>query len=50
MLVSRKLKDDFDNGAPYFPLAGTEIHVPRGELERPAREFLEWHVDTVYRG
>ena len=50
VLVSRKLKDDFDNGEPYLPLAGTEIHVPRSELERPAREFLEWHVDTVYRG
>lgn len=50
VLVSRKLKDDFDNGEPYLPLAGTEIHLPHRELERPAREFLEWHVDTVYRG
>jgi putative restriction endonuclease len=50
VLVSRKLKEDFDNGEPYFPLAGGKIHLPERELEHPAREFLEWHVDTVYRG
>ena len=50
VLVSRKLKDDFDNGEPYLPLAGYQIHVPDGEAEQPAKEFLEWHVDSVFRG
>jgi len=50
VLVSKKLKDDFDNGEPYLPLAGNKIHVPSNEAEQPAKEFLEWHVDTVYRG
>lgn len=48
--VSRKLKDEFDNGEPYFPLDGRTIGIPRAAEEQPAREFLEWHADTVFRG
>ena len=50
VLVSGKLKDDFDNGEPYYPLRDAVISKPTREIDRPAREFLEWHVDTVFRG
>lgn len=50
VIVSRKLKQDFDNGEPYYPLNGQEIRLPRRAVERPARELLEWHADTVFRG
>jgi putative restriction endonuclease len=50
ILVSRKLKEEFDNGEPYYPLAGREIWLPRGADERPRAEFLEWHADEVFRG
>ena len=49
VLVSRRLKTDFDNGDPYYPLSGNRIWLP-GDADRPGREFLEWHADTVYRG
>ena len=48
--VSRKLKDDFDNGEPYLPFNGRQIDVPRAPNEQPAPKFLEWHADTVFRG
>jgi len=48
--VSRRLKTDFDNGEQYFRLRGDPLHLPRREIERPAREFLEWHGDVVFRG
>ena len=49
VLVSPKLKDDFDNGEPYYRFNGSTITVPdRGEL-RPRRELLEWHSDIVFR-
>ncbi len=48
--VSRRLKDDFDNGEPYYPLHGREIWLPPQADLRPRREFLEWHVGTVFRG
>lgn len=47
--VSRRLKDEFDNGEPYYPFDGQQIWLPP-ETERPGREFLEWHGDVVFRG
>jgi putative restriction endonuclease len=48
--VSRRLKDEFDNGEIYYPLERREIRLPAAEAGRPRREFLEWHADTVFRG
>ncbi len=50
LVAKKQLKDDFDNGEPYWPLHNATIHLPARETERPAREFLEWHSDTMYRG
>lgn len=50
VLVSRSLKDDYDNGEPYYPFHDTVVRLPAREIERPSREFLEWHADTVFRG
>lgn len=49
-LVSRKLKDDFENGEPYYPLSGRQIWLPSTVESRPRREFLEWHTDTLFKG
>jgi putative restriction endonuclease len=49
-LVSQRLKTDFDNGEPYYPLSGKRIWLPGREEDQPGREFLEWHADAVYRG
>lgn len=49
-LVSRRLKTDFDNGEPYYPLSGNRIWLPGRAEDQPSRAFLEWHADTVYRG
>jgi HNH endonuclease len=48
--VSRRLKDDFDNGEPYYPFDDQEIWLPPDPNARPNREFLEWHGDVRFRG
>lgn len=48
--VSRRLRDDFDNGEQYLRLNGSSIWVPSSQADRPKRELLEWHADSVYRG
>lgn len=48
--VSHRLRDDFDNGEPYYPLDRQQIWLPRDSAARPRREFLEWHSDTLFRG
>jgi len=49
-LVSHKLKEDFENGEPYYPFAGHRIWLPKRTDARPHLEFLEWHADTVFKG
>ena len=48
--VSGRLKKDFDNGEHYYQLAGSEIWLPKNAEDRPNREFLEWHADSVFLG
>jgi putative restriction endonuclease len=47
--VSRRLRDDFDNGEQYCRLNQMPIWVPKHKEDRPNREFLEWHADTKFR-
>ena len=48
--VSRRLRDDFDNGEYYYQFEGAALWLPRRTEDRPGLEFLEWHADTVFRG
>jgi putative restriction endonuclease len=49
-LVSRRLKDDFDNGEQYYRLKKGPIWVPPAPENHPHREFLQWHADTIFKG
>jgi putative restriction endonuclease len=47
--VSRRLKDDFDNGKPYYELEGARLTVvPDDPSQRPSRAALEWHAANVF--
>ena len=48
--VSRKLKADFHNGEHYLQLDRADVWVPKDPRDRPSRELLEWHADTVFNG
>jgi putative restriction endonuclease len=49
--VSRKLKDDFENGRVYYELQGKPlVVVPSRREARPSRSALEWHANHVYKG
>lgn len=49
LLVSPRLRDEFGNGEQFYAKAGTPILVPNRTQERPNREFLEWHLDEVFK-
>lgn len=49
-VVSRRLKDDFENGHSYFGFAGKEISTPAIEHDRPSALALEWHQEHVFLG
>jgi putative restriction endonuclease len=47
--VSRKIKEEFDNGKEYYALQGKKILLPEAPTLRPSHEQLEWHNRNVYR-
>ncbi|MEX2548538.1 MAG: hypothetical protein WD830_12250 [Chloroflexota bacterium] len=49
LLVSRTIREDFENGRDCYAMAGRELRLPLAPNPPPAREFLKWHADTVFR-
>ncbi len=48
--VSRRLKEDFENGRAYYDLSGRPLLIlPKDESKRPSRHALEWHASNVFR-
>jgi putative restriction endonuclease len=47
--VSLRLGEQRDAGDAYRQLEGREIWLPAEASHRPRREYLEWHVETVFR-
>jgi putative restriction endonuclease len=48
--VSRRIKEEFDNGRHYYELHGKPIFAPKDILRRPDPEVLRWHNEHAYRG
>jgi putative restriction endonuclease len=48
--VSRRIREEFENGRDYYALHGKPLTVlPASDHSRPAREFLEWH-NGIFKG
>jgi putative restriction endonuclease len=48
--VSRRIKDEFENGKEYYSASGRLISLP-GEVNlQPAQKFLSWHNENKYLG
>ena len=48
LVVSERLKNEFQNGRTYYPLHGRTLHVPEDEQDRPAPDVLQWHNENVF--
>ncbi len=48
LAVSPRLRDEFDNGEEFYSRSNTVIALPERPIDRPRREFLEWHRDQVF--
>ncbi len=47
--VSPRLRQDFGNGTEFYERAGRVIELPQRRLDRPDRDALTWHMDTVFK-
>ena len=48
--VSRRIREDFENGRDYYAMQGREVRAPAEAGERPGVEFLRWHNEGVFLG
>ena len=47
--VSKRIKEEYENGREYYAHHGQQLIVlPQSVKERPSREFLEWHNQSVF--
>lgn len=48
--VSRRIREEFENGRDYYALHGQQIAVPAPTHERPDPGALAWHNEHRFRG
>jgi len=48
--VSRRIREEFDNGRHYYELHGSEITLPTSANQRPDVDALRWHNETRFLG
>jgi putative restriction endonuclease len=50
VMVSRRIREDYENGRDYYALSGNVVRVPADLEARPNRLFLEWHASERFLG
>jgi len=48
--VSRKIREEFENGKDYYAHHGNKLWIPKEPSKRPDTANLTWHNENVYRG
>ena len=48
--VSRRIREEFENGRDYYALHGKVLHLPDRPEDRPSDELLQWHNEARYLG
>ena len=47
--VSRRIREEYENGRHYYALHGTSIALPDDVQKRPARSALIWHNEFRFK-
>jgi putative restriction endonuclease len=48
--VSRRIREEFENGKHYYALHGQQIILPESVSQRPGVAVLRWHNEYCYNG
>jgi len=48
--VSRRIREEYENGRDYYALSGRELRAPRTENARPDPVLLDWHNRNRFLG
>jgi putative restriction endonuclease len=48
--ISKRIKEEYENVRDYYKYHGTPLVVlPSSQIDRPNRQFLQWHNEKVFR-
>jgi putative restriction endonuclease len=47
--VSRKVREDYENGRDYYALHDQQLRLPKHPVERPSQDFIAWHNRERFR-
>ena len=50
VVVSRRIREDYENGRDYYALADRPLSLPPDPLARPNPSFLDWHASERFLG
>jgi putative restriction endonuclease len=48
--VSRRIKEEYENGRDYYRLQGSELRLPANPVNHPSQEYIKWHNTNKYLG
>jgi putative restriction endonuclease len=48
--VSRRIRDEFENGRDYYAMHGRSVHVPQRSDQKPDPQSLTWHNENRFLG
>jgi len=49
--VSKKIKENYGNGKEYYAFHGKQLsNMPDAPIDKPAKDFLQWHNENIYVG
>jgi putative restriction endonuclease len=48
--VSRRIREEFENGRQYYALHGSSVSIPADKRAAPDHESLIWHNENLFRG
>lgn len=46
--VSRRIREEFENGRDYYQFHGNRVRLPPEAISRPNKDFLQWHNERVF--
>ena len=49
ILISRRIREEFENGREYYALQGKKIDQPSDPIHLPSKENLLFHAENIYR-
>lgn len=49
IVVSRRIREEFENGRDYYELHGRNLRLPTNPVAVPSRESLRFHAENVFR-